>query len=189
LAFDHLSGIVLFIQGEQWTFSTIHARELADRIDLTNGAKTCIFNPGRVFRFHISIPTGVESTVAGALVAVDTIRAYAPRAIVLVTLGGDGVVRPLPGAARCTCGSRLMRIPAMPIANSELMAITIPKDVRLRRLSVIQRLRRKTRSTRRGCERGTPSPLLTKLIMEVPRQNILPSREPMQGIERNCKVF
>jgi hypothetical protein len=71
--------------------------------------------------------------VAGALVAVDTIRAYAPRAIVLVTLGGDGVVRPLPGAARCTCGSRLMRIPAMPIANSELMAITIPKDADRRR--------------------------------------------------------
>jgi len=23
----------------------LHARELADRIDLTNGVKTCIFNP------------------------------------------------------------------------------------------------------------------------------------------------
>ena len=27
----------------------LHARELADRIDLTTGAKTCIFNPDGVF--------------------------------------------------------------------------------------------------------------------------------------------
>ena len=30
----------------------LHARELADRIDLTTGAKTCIFNPDGVFGIH-----------------------------------------------------------------------------------------------------------------------------------------
>jgi hypothetical protein len=34
----------------------LHARELADRIDLTNGAKTCIFNPDGV-----SVATGLPN--------------------------------------------------------------------------------------------------------------------------------
>jgi len=46
------------------------------------------------------------------------------------------------------------------------------------------RLRRKTRSTCRGCIRGTPSPLLTKLIMEVPEKSAPISAIFEQGFYR-----
>jgi hypothetical protein len=42
----------------------LNGRELADRIDLTNGAKTCIFNPDGVFGIHKV--EGKEGTVVDA---------------------------------------------------------------------------------------------------------------------------
>src|SRR6202167_4395771 len=48
---------------------------------------------------------GVPMTVEGALDAVDTIRGFAPRVIVLVTLGGDGVVASAP-----RCGALHIRL-------------------------------------------------------------------------------
>ena len=44
----------------------LRARELADRIDLTNGAKTCTFNPDGVFSIHNMATKGESKTSPNA---------------------------------------------------------------------------------------------------------------------------
>jgi hypothetical protein len=48
----------------------LHARELADRIDLTNGAKTSIFNQDGVFGIHKLLQFSLRLIVPQHLAAI-----------------------------------------------------------------------------------------------------------------------
>jgi hypothetical protein len=56
------NSIALEIRVASSEVTMLHARELADRIDLTNGAKTCILNPDEVFGIHNRSPILLQIT-------------------------------------------------------------------------------------------------------------------------------